>query len=105
MKPEQLYHELKTLADKMGIRVLEQNFRTTGIRVRSGWCKVKGKDYCVVDKHLKTNLKNEVIAECLAQMPLDTFYIVPAVREYLDRFKGATPTQTEEADQGAASTG
>ena len=89
MKPDQLYQELKALADKMNLRVMEQNFRTTGIRVRSGYCKIKGIDYCIVDKHLKINQKAEILAECLIQMPLESVYIVPAVREYLDQFNVA----------------
>jgi hypothetical protein len=99
MRPEQLYQELKALADKMNLRVLEQNFRTTGIRVKSGYCKVKGQDHCIVDKHLKLNQKVEVVAECLSEMPLESIYIMPAVREYLDQFRGAaTPRQKREEE-------
>ncbi|MCJ8502490.1 hypothetical protein [Desulfatitalea alkaliphila] len=87
MKPEQLYRELKELAEKLDIRVLEQNFRPTGIHVKSGYCKVKDKDHCIIDKHLRLNQKVEVLAECLAGLPIESIYIVPAAREYLDRFK------------------
>jgi len=87
MKPEQLYQELKNLAEKMNLRVLEQNFRPTGIHVKSGCCKVKDKDHCIIDKHIKTDMKAEILAECLSRMPLDAIYIIPAVREYLDQFK------------------
>jgi hypothetical protein len=86
MKPEQLYQELKTLADKLNLQVVEQNFRTTGIHVKSGYCKVKGIDHCIIDKHLKTNQKAEVLAECLSRASLESIYIIPAVREYLDQF-------------------
>ena len=51
MKPEQIYQELKDLAEKLGIHVSEQNFRTTGIAVKSGLCKVKGQPMLIVDKH------------------------------------------------------
>lgn len=99
MRPEQLYQELKALADKMNLRVLEQNFRTTGIRVRSGCCKIKGMDYCIVDKHLKINQKTEILAECLSQMPLESVYIVPAVREYLDQFSAASTMRSSKVHQ------
>ncbi len=87
MKPEQLYQELKNLADKLGLIVSEQNFRNTGIHVRSGYCKVMGKYQCIIDKHLKLNLKIEVLGECLSQMPHESIYVIPSVREYLERFK------------------
>lgn len=87
MKPDRLYRELTDLAEKLGIRVLEQNFRTTGVHVKSGYCKVKDKDHFIIDKHLRINQKNELIAEFLVDWPIDSIYIVPAVREYLDRFK------------------
>lgn len=87
MKPEQLYQELKHIAEKLDLHVTEQNFRTAGIHVKSGFCKVKGKDCCIIDKHIKLNLKVEVLAECLSQMPHESIYVIPAVREFLDRFK------------------
>ena len=90
MKPEALYQELKLLAEKLGLRVSEQNFRDAGIHVRSGFCKVKGQDHCIIDKHLKVNLKAEILAECLNQLAHEDVYVVPAVREYLDQFKKGT---------------
>jgi hypothetical protein len=87
MKPEQLYQELKNVSEKLGLHVTEQNFRTAGIHVKSGFCKVKGQDYCIIDKHIKLNHKVEVLAECLSQMPHESIYAIPAVREYLDHFK------------------
>ncbi|RJQ78739.1 MAG: hypothetical protein C4519_11770 [Desulfobacteraceae bacterium] len=90
MKPDQLYQELKALADKLNLQVLEQNFRPTGIRVKSGYCKFKGLDHCIIDKNLKKHQKADVLAECLTQMSLESIYIIPSVREYLDRFHTAT---------------
>ena len=49
MKPEQIYQELKDLAEKLEITVSEQNLRTAGIKVKSGLCKVKGKNLFVMD--------------------------------------------------------
>jgi len=49
MKPEQIYQELKDLAEKLEITVSEQNLRTAGIKVKSGLCKVKGKNMFIMD--------------------------------------------------------
>ena len=100
MKPEQLYRELKDLAEKLGIVVSEQNFRPTGIAVRSGYCKVQGKDHCIIDKHLRLNQKVEILAECLSAVPTESIDIVPAVREFLDRGKVVQTRPGEERESG-----
>ena len=87
MKAEQLFRELKNLAEKLGLQVSEHNFRPTGIYVRSGYCVVKGEDHCIIDKHIKMNQKIEVLAECITMFPHESVYVVPAVREFLDQFK------------------
>ena len=86
MKPEQIFEELKELAEKLNIIVSEQNFRNTGIKVKSGLCKVKGNDIFYLDKHMSLYKKNQLVAECIAQKPLEDIFIVPAVREFLKKF-------------------
>lgn len=93
MKPDKLFQELKDLAEKLGLVVSEENFRNTGIHVNSGHCKVKGKDHCIINKHLKLNKKIEVLGECLSRFPHESVYTVPAVREFLECFK---PLKTDE---------
>lgn len=87
LKPEILYQELKDLAEKLGITVSEQNFRNTGIHVKSGYCKVKDVDHCIINKHLNLNKKIEVLGECLSIFPHESVYTVPAAREFLESFK------------------
>jgi hypothetical protein len=87
MKPEKLYQELKLLAEKLGLQVSEQNFRITGIHVNSGICKVKDQDHCLINKHLKLKQKVEVLAECIAELPHESIFVVPAIRDYLEQFK------------------
>jgi translation initiation factor 2 alpha subunit (eIF-2alpha) len=101
VKPEKLYQELKDLAEKIGMRVSEQNFRiTTGIRVKSGFCIVKDQECCIIDKHLRLNKKTEALAECISeklaisQESLETIFLVPAVREYMERFKPVARSET-----------
>jgi hypothetical protein len=86
MKPEQTYQDLKELADKLGVVVSEQNLRSTGIKVKSGLCKVKGKNILIIDKKLPLQDKNEVLASCLSKLPIEDIFIVPALREFLDSF-------------------
>ncbi len=104
MKPEKLYQELKDLAEKIGIQVSEHNFRiTTGIRVKSGFCRVKDQDCCIIDKHIKLTKKMEVLAECIheksraTQESIESIYLVPAVREYMERFRPIRKENVSEA--------
>ena len=87
MKPEQIYQELKDLAEKLTITVSEQNLRTAGLKVKSGLCKVKGKKLFVMDKHKSVHKKIKILASQLAHLPHEDVYIVPAVRELLNKYK------------------
>ncbi len=86
MRPEQLYQNLKDLADKLGITVLEHNLRTAGVRVQSGLCILKGKQHFIMDKHKSIYKKIEILASCLCEIPHEDIYIVPAVREFLKKY-------------------
>lgn len=86
MKPDQLYQELKDLAERMQITVSEQNLKATGIKVRSGLCTVKGQKLFVMDKHRSVIKKIKILAGELASMPHEDMYIIPAVRELLEKY-------------------
>lgn len=91
MKQLEMYQSLKEIAEKFNIVVLEKNFRSTGLPVKSGSCKIKGEDHIILDKHKKIREKNEILAMCLLKFPVNDIYIVPAVREYLEAFlRGAS---------------
>ncbi len=85
MKPDQLYQELIDLADRLQITVSEQNLRTSGIKVKSGFCRVKGQNLFVMDKHKSIHEKIRILAAQLAGIPHEDIYIVPAVRDLLDK--------------------
>jgi hypothetical protein len=85
MKPEQLYQNLEELTEKLGITLSEQNLRISGLKVKSGLCTVKGEKMFIMDKHKNTRDKIEILASCLSKMPIEDIYIVPAIRELLDK--------------------
>jgi hypothetical protein len=84
MKSDQLFQEMKLLAEKLDITVTEQNFRKTGINIKSGFCKVKGRNYFYIDKDLPVSKKNEILAEFLSGLEYDNIYIIPALRDFLN---------------------
>ena len=83
MKPEQIYQELKDLAEKLCINVSEQNLRKTGISIKSGICKVKGKKIFIMDKHKSIHKKNIILTSFLKELPHEDIYVVPAVRDLI----------------------
>ena len=85
MKPEQIYQELKDLAEKLGIAVSEQNLRKSGISVKSGLCKVKEKQIFVMDKHKSIYKKNVILTSFLKELPHENIYVVPAVRDLISK--------------------
>jgi hypothetical protein len=86
MKPEQIYQELKDLAEKLEINVSEQNLKTAGIKVKSGLCKVKGKNMFIMDKHKSIPKKIKILASHLAAIPREHVFIIPAVRDLLEKY-------------------
>lgn len=86
MKPEQTYQDLKELAEKLGVGVSEQNLRSTGIKAKSGLCKVKGKSIIFIDKKLPLRDKNEILASCLSKLPHENIFMVPALRAFIDKY-------------------
>jgi ABC-type enterochelin transport system substrate-binding protein len=93
MKPDQIYQELKDLAEKLEITVSEQNFRNTGIKVKSGLCRVKGKNMFIMDKHKSIHKKIDALASQLTEFPHEELYVMPAIREILEK-KGTQDTKT-----------
>ena len=87
MKPEQLYTHLKELSEKIGITVAEHSFRQTGIKAKSGLCKVKGEQMFILNKHLSVYQKNKQLLACLKEMPYKNIYVLPAIRERLEKDK------------------
>lgn len=85
MKAEKLYQELKDLAEKLGIEVSVQSFRTTGVKARSGFCRVRNQDRCILDKNARLPDKIDALIECISRFPHEAVYVVPAVREVLRR--------------------
>lgn len=84
MNSEQLYLEIKNLAEKLGIIVSEQNFKTTGIHVKSGLCKIKNQKFLIIDKHKPVVDQLQILSSVIAAVNLDSIYVVPAVRQHLD---------------------
>ena len=103
MKPEELYENLKQLAERLEITVSEENLKRSGIKVKSGFCKVRGNKLFIIDKRLKTHKKVDILAEFLGSLPHEEIYIVPAVRDLLGRYSKITIQNAETGSKGESS--
>jgi predicted transcriptional regulator len=86
MTPEQIYHELKDLAEKLGVTVSEQSFRSSGIPVKSGFCLIKGKMHCIIDKNISLTKKTGILARTLVGLPHENLFVIPAVRDVIQKY-------------------
>jgi hypothetical protein len=87
MKPEQIYQELKDLAEKLGVTVSEENLRKSGLNIKSGLCKVKGNQIFIIDKYKSVYQKNAILTTFLKGLPHEDIFVVPAVRELISKNK------------------
>ena len=94
--PEEIYQNLIMLAEKLSIDVREENFRVTRTKIKSGYCKVKGRDCYIIDKHLPLAQKMNLVGAFLAKWPLEDIYVLPALRHFLDKFTPAEPASSQE---------
>ena len=95
MKPERLYQELKDLADQLGVAVFEHSFRSSGVPVKSGSCRIRGKIHCIIDKNVPLRTKTRILAQCLSDLPHQQLYVVPVVRDLIVKC-GRKPAPTPE---------
>lgn len=79
IKPEKLFEELKSLAQQIGIEVIVDKGA-----FRGGFCTVYEEKKIVLNKHLPAEGKAAKLAESLQHFSLESMYVRPALREYLD---------------------
>jgi hypothetical protein len=94
---EQLCEELKTLAERVGLKVREEPLlREVGYHARSGRCLVRGEEVLFVDRSLPVGDRVEVLIGELRHRNLHGVYVSPALRRLLE---GGT------ADEGSETSG
>lgn len=95
MKPERLVGELCLLAERLGLEVRRESLDGAP---QGGLCVLRGRAMVLLDESLPATDQAEVLAAALAQAghvspsqpqtaaDLESLYILPEVRQYLDRF-------------------
>ena len=93
---EEIFQNLILLAEKLSIDVRQENFRLTQTKIKSGHCRIKGKDCYIIDKHLPIIQKTNLLGAFLAHRPLEDIYVLPALRQFLDKFDKVEPAEQQE---------
>ncbi|MBS1261213.1 MAG: hypothetical protein MAG453_00534 [Calditrichaeota bacterium] len=77
----EVYDSLLEVARRYFDRVEEE----TG-DFRGGVCRVRGERYLLVNRQAKLDRRLRVVATALASLDLDSQYLLPAIREAIDRY-------------------
>ncbi len=85
MDPEKTYQHLEELAEKAGISIRYEALKGSEYGVRSGLCRIKGKNIYIMDTSQDLPKRIAALSKCLASIDLEGIYVVPAVRELLAR--------------------
>ena len=94
MKPEEMYQHLKELAERLNITVSIQNLRKSGVNAQSGFCIVKKQKFFILDKQKSFFEKNTLMATFLSNEIKDDIYIMPAVREFIQKYADSQTTKS-----------
>ena len=98
MNADRLYQELKELSERLGIEVSEQNFRATGVKARSGYCVLRGTPMFLIDKSKRLQRRIQILSEFLSGRITENVFMVPAVREHLNKFRSKHPSENRQPE-------
>ncbi|MDY6986552.1 MAG: hypothetical protein SWQ30_00690 [Thermodesulfobacteriota bacterium] len=88
MKPELLYQHLENLLEQLDITIVYDNLSDAEGKASSGLCRVKGRHVYMMDKGKALTERIRLLRECLCQVDIDKVYVLPAVREFLEKGGG-----------------
>ena len=74
----------KEIASKLSIDIIPGNLFDPEIMIKSGHCKVKGKDTIIIDNLLSSQEQSEVIIQTLKKFDLESIYLPPWIRGRLE---------------------
>ncbi len=76
LKPRRLVRAMEDAATRLGVTIRWEKGQFHG-----GRCTIEGKEIVVLNKRNPAETQLAILAEVLQELPLDSIYIRPAVRE------------------------
>ena len=84
MNSKSQLESLKKIAAELSIDIIPGNLFDPEIMIKSGHCKVKGKDTIIIDNLLSSQEQSEVIIQALKKFNIESIYLPPWIRERLE---------------------
>ncbi len=84
MDVDSLLTELEALATKLEVEVVYDHLTGEGMGP-GGLCKLKGKWRIIIERRSSARERISVIALALSRFDLESHFLSPALREYVDR--------------------
>ena len=88
---ERILSQLLNLAEQLGAEIREEKGDFNG-----GWCIVDGEQYLFLNRKHDTPQKISVLAKAIAEQPLEGIFILPAIRQILERYY-PVPSELDES--------
>ena len=92
MEPRKVLEYLEDLALKLGIEVVYAKLETRDPFTRGGLCRVKGNYKIFIDRSEKLQVRIKILARALSSFDREEIYILPFVREILEKAKDSRQT-------------
>ena len=92
MEPRKVLEYLEDLALKLDIEVVYANLESRDPFTRGGLCRVKGKYKVFIVRSEKLQGRIKILARALSAFDKEEIYILPFVREILEKAKDARQT-------------
>jgi hypothetical protein len=91
MQNEGLLTALEGLAEQLQIPVTYASLATEELPGRGGLCVIHGERRIIIERTLTIREKARLLATGLAQFDFEDVFLLPAVREAIERAKSAGP--------------
>ncbi len=85
MNEELILEHLEKIARSKSIIIRYERLEDGELIIRSGSCRVKGNEYIIVDSRLTLKERIGVIARELRKRNLEDIYMLPLIREIIDK--------------------
>ena len=76
--------DLKKIASELSINIIIGSLFDSEISVKSGHCKVNGKNTIIIDSLLSSQEQSEVIIQALKKFNLEAVYLPPWIRGHFE---------------------
>lgn len=91
MRDEDLLAALESLAERLSIPVTYAALANEELSGRGGLCVIRGERRIIIERTLTTREKARLLATGLAQFDFEGVFLLPAVREAIERARSARP--------------